>query len=369
MKSHQTDLLLVGSIPLSSAEEVLTECAHYVGDFVPALSDGEFGDRLQWIGYLYQNYYLKHPSIETTRIGESEWSDYDHRTNKQYKNTSATPRSGVVLRVKPNVSALRFERLGYAQEAIASYKQFKLLKEKGVIKPAVRFQVCLPFTYSATAFYFRKPEDWPIITSAYEDAIKREIAQMLQVIPAEELMLQWDVCWEILDLEGYWPYSPSDKRLERNSEPAARLNQDIPDNVMLGYHICYGTAGGWPMKKPKDMSLAVNLVNALSQQTPRPTDFFHIPVGRKAFDSDYYAALKNLKIGDARVYLGLIHDSEEDLVDFKRRLAAATQHLPDFGLASVCGYGRCNPSELRHALQVHRNVMFSMSNGSSQHKD
>jgi hypothetical protein len=107
----------------------------------------------------------------------------------------------------------------------------------------------------------------------------------------------------------------------------------------------------------------VALVNALVAKTPRQTDFVHIPAGRKAFDADYFAGLEELDIGDAKLYLGLIHDSEDGLDDFRRRLTAAKAHWSDFGLASVCGYGRCNPEELAHALSVHRDVMADVTKG------
>jgi len=35
-------------------------------------------------------------------------------------------------------------------------------------------------------------------------------------------------------------------------------------------------------------------------------------------------------------------------------VAAAKQHLRSFGVASVCGYRRCNPAEFEHALDLHR---------------
>ena len=71
-----------------------------------------------------------------------------------------------------------------------------------------------------------------------------------------------------------------------------------------------------------------------------------------------------MDIGDAKLYLGLIHDTEDGLDDFHRRLAAAKAHREDFGLASVCGYERCNLEELANALGVHRDVMADVTGGS-----
>jgi hypothetical protein len=42
------------------------------------------------------------------------------------------------------------------------------------------------------------------------------------------------------------------------------------------------------------------------------------------------------------------------LVQFDDRARLARAHLDDFGIASVCGYGRVSPDELAHALRAHR---------------
>jgi hypothetical protein len=39
---------------------------------------------------------------------------------------------------------------------------------------------------------------------------------------------------------------------------------------------------------------------------------------------------------------------------FRARLDLARAHLEDFGIASVCGYGRVSPAELDDALRAHR---------------
>ena len=48
-------------------------------------------------------------------------------------------------------------------------------------------------------------------------------------------------------------------------------------------------------------------------------------------------------------YLGLIHSMNT----FRERLAAARRHLPDFGLAAYCGFGREPVSALPQILEDH----------------
>ena len=46
---QESDVFLVGSVPLESAEEVFRVCSEKVGDRVFALPDGELGPRQMWI--------------------------------------------------------------------------------------------------------------------------------------------------------------------------------------------------------------------------------------------------------------------------------------------------------------------------------
>ena len=353
MARMENDLMLVGSIPFPTVEDVFTTCSRLIGEYLPCMPDGEVGPRLVWAHYLYERY-KTHPDIELQPIPKGMRGPFDERFSRVAKGRRPVHH----LVVKRGVTRIRFGDLGYSAAAIDSYGKFTRLREQGVIPAHMRFQVAIPFTRSGFGGYFRRTEDYPILEEAYEEVANRELAEIVEAIPAHDLAIQWDVCSEILDIEDYYPWWPKGDRLEMNSEPALRLHLDrLPEQAWLGYHICYGTSGGWPMKKPEDVVLSVALSNALVKKTPRKVDFVHFPAGRKAFDPVYYAALEDLDIGDCKVYLGLIHDTEPDLQDFRKRHAAAKQHLKEFGLASVCGYGRCSPDEINHALEVHRDVM------------
>jgi hypothetical protein len=61
------ELLLVGSVPLETPEEVFRTCARTIGKFVPAPTDGESGDRSLWIIMLAYRVFHGHPDIETLK--------------------------------------------------------------------------------------------------------------------------------------------------------------------------------------------------------------------------------------------------------------------------------------------------------------
>jgi hypothetical protein len=363
MKRMEKNLLLVGSIPLPTVEDVFKKCSSVLGEHLPCIPDGEVGPRRNWVAYLV-GAYKSHPDIVPEPIPENTRCDFDTRLEKTKGRYKERDRGDVHFTVRRGVSKLRLEKLGYAEPAKDSYAKFIKLRTAGVIPKDVRFQVAIPFPRSGFGNFFRKPEDFPIMEEAYEEVARRELAEITKVIPAPDLAIQWDVCGELLDVEGYWPWWPQGDKIEMNTEPAGRLGLDLlPSDVWLGYHLCYGTMGGWPMTQPKSVTSPVMLANALVRKTPRRVDFIHVPAGQKAFDASYYNDLSKLSIGDAKVYLGLIHDSDPDLSDFKKRHTAAKAVMPSFGLASVCGYGRCDQRELDHALQVHRTVIEQVARG------
>jgi len=346
-KRMKGELLLVGSVPLDTAEEVLDLCGRVIGEHVSCLPDGEVGDRIWWVPVLGYRVFNGHPQLETIRRppdvdGVENWKPF--RADDFFK-----------FRVKPGVENVRFgplgERLVYARDAINSYFVFRTLREKGVIAPGVRFQVCLPMTVSALSGYFPEPGDFEKVVPGFEEAMLAEIDAILRKIPADDLVIQWDTCIEVLAVEGFdEPGLTQDFGV--NVAPFGRLSPHIPEEVVLGYHFCYGTLGGWPMITPKDLGVCVKFTNAAVENSGRRVDFVHMPVPRHRFDDAYYMPLRDIESEDIKVYLGLIHhpDTESEL---RQRIAPAKRALPDIGIASVCGFGRMDPSGVPAYLTDH----------------
>ena len=356
MKSNEK-LLLVGSIPMETVADVFRTWGGPLGSLMPCMPDGEVGDRAAWIDMLAFRVYNGHPDLEMLKRpapdnGVERWRPRNLTDGWEFK-------------VRPGVKAVSFGdpgwRLGYARDALNSYFVFETLKKEGVLPRELRFQVCLPLTISALAPYFQDFADWEKVTTGLEAAMRAEIAKILEHIPANELAIQWDEAVEIQDVEFGYPWSPPEGRFERNVAPIWRLSHDIPDEVMLGHHLCYGTLGGWPMVSPKDLSIAVKYANAAVATSGRRVDFVHIPT-LNTIDDAYYRPLRDLDIGGARVYLGLIHEMQ-DKTRFRQRLALARKYLPDFGLSAPCGFGRQNPAVLPARLQEHLDALEFVEKG------
>ena len=266
-----------------------------------------------------------------------------------------------VFKLKPGTEDLRFLELGYADYAIGSYSVFNLLRELGRIPADVKFMVCLPLTNSAIDTFFHDPEDYSQLHEAYEEVMQRELQRMFERIPADDLVIQWDVCIEVLDIEGRLPWTPEGDKLKRNTETIANLSPHIPEDVVLGYHWCYGTLGGWPMTRPKDLNVCVDLSNTSIEVSGRRVDFVHMPLPRHC-EAEYLAPLARLNTSDTKVYLGSIHESD-DVETNAKRAALARQHLPECGLASVCGFGRRLAIDVPWIMELHRDVMHAVNQG------
>jgi hypothetical protein len=341
------DLLLVGSMPFDTAEQTFRwACDGGLAPALPCLPDGEVGERSYWIIMLGYRLYHGHPQIETLRRpnpvdGVENWKPSGRQDNWSFK-------------VREGVSAVRFGdpgwRLGYARDAINSYFVFRVLREKGIIPNGIRFQVCLPLTYSAFASLFPHRVDWPLIVPGLEESMQAEIATILSHIPANDLTIQWDCAVEVALAERAFAWTTETPLLDLVAQTVSALSPRLPREVMLGYHLCFGTLGGWPMHRPKDLSSCVALAQVVLAHSGRQVDYIHIPVLDHAPES-FFAPLKELGSPDTKIYLGVIHHMD-DRADYERRISAAARYLADFGIAAPCGFGR-QPQSVAGLLNDH----------------
>ena len=354
------DVHLVGSMPFDTVEQVLRTSAEQIGDLVTALPDGEVGQRRNWVRYLPLRVYATHPQLEeTSRLDAAE---IERVENAHKRGARPAPWT---FRIRPG-QRLRFDDLHYGRYAIESYAVFRGLRAEGVIPADVRFQVAFPASGSAIEPFFEDVAQWPEAQRAYEAGIRGEVAKMLEVIPAEDLLIQWDLAWEVVDLASgddafydFWPQQTVQEKLARHAELLDELWKGIPDDVLLGYHWCYGTRGGWPMTAMPDLGICVALSNEAARRAGRRLDFVHMPVVRHP-DAAFFAPLDDLRLGaETRLYLGLVHHTDHTDV-FRERLDLARRHADGFGIASVCGYGRVSPDELDVALRAHRDCAHEL---------
>ena len=118
----------------------------------------------------------------------------------------------------------------------------------------------------------------------------------------------------------------------------------VPEDAVLGYHFCFGTWGGWPKSYAPDIGICVRLANEAVARAGRRVDYVHMPVMPDADDA-FFAPLADLDDRrHASPYLGIVLDDGLDA--FERRAEPSSRYLPDFGIASYCGWGREDPASL-----------------------
>jgi hypothetical protein len=346
-----SDLLLVGSLPADSTEQAFRAGAELFGDMIFALPDGETGPRAMWAAYEALRMVYAHPDLEMTGPA-TPGSDIS-------PHVYAIP----AYRVRAGVTEVGWDSWPRIDDAIVSYRQFARLRQEGVIRPELRFQVGLPFPASALQGVLKggSAKDWRTVEHGWLDLAARELARLTAEIPAADLAIQWDVCWEVLDLEGVLAWAPGGA-WERFTRPVERLTPLIPEDVLVGYHLCYGTFPAWPMFEARDLSLLVRMANYAAAHSGRQVDWFHVPGPRdlRSEDDRYYRPLTGLRVGDARVYLGIVLpvDGVEGL---ERRHSAASKYLADFGVANYCGFGRQPGHDGMETLREHQRTVRAIS--------
>ncbi|MFE6735256.1 hypothetical protein [Microbacterium sp. NPDC057650] len=337
--------LLVGSVNYDDAEKTIRTAAEMLGGLLRRIPDGEVGKRFHWI--MFQ------PDV----LGEAEGIERVGENPIPFKaGIDARP-----LRLADGVDAAVIELppLGYADAALESYEVFRSLRDEGAVAQDVRFQVSLPTPLAVVSSYF-SGDDRAAIEPVYADAMLRELDEILAAIPHEDLAIQWDVASEMGIIErasGYgkvmdawWPGDPFDGVVSR----LVALIDAVPADVEVGVHLCYGDAGEKHFIEPTDAGNLVRYANAVIAAAGRDLTWLHLPVPIDRDDAAYFAPLAGLTPVN-ELYLGLVH-REDGAEGARRRIAAASAFVPEFGVATECGIGRAPAGSTEGILQTHADV-------------
>lgn len=332
---------LVGSLTYPDAESAMRAAAEGMGSLLGRIPDGEPGDRFHWI--MFQ------PGV----LAQAEGIERVGDTPVMVGHLDGRP-----LRIAEGVDAagIRFPELGYARAAAESYVVFRRLRDEGVIAPGTRFQVALP-TPTAVIGAFFAGDDRQAIEPVYRDLVYRELDEVLAAIPHEDLSIQWDCAVEFAVIETHdypggstpwWDGDVWDGLVSRAAEAIDR----VPEDVAAGVHLCYGDVAEKHFIEPRDSANLVRFANELTDAATRPIDWVHLPVPIERDDDAYYADLERLAIGDAELYLGLVH-REDGVEGAERRIAVASRHVARFGVATECGIGRAPREATESIFRTH----------------
>jgi hypothetical protein len=348
MSSPRDLLYFVGSVPLGSSEEVFRRLSNEAGPYLRRIPDGETGERLKWIVF-QQRMLVEHPAMEV---------DPTQPPLPVLQSDGTILREIRLLRLKPDVDAdsVAFDT-GYDRAALSGYETFRRLKADGTIPPGVRFQFALP-TPMASGLMYVSPVGRDRYLRAYERAILKVLKSILDAIPHGDLSIQFDVCQEVLLFENYFPVRENDYK-DTVFRQFGRLGAAVPDDVELGFHLCYGSPGDQPLLWLRDASVLVELMTGIDRHVVRQVDFIHIPVPKDAADVFFAPLRRWQKPKGTQLYLGLLQ--HDDTAGDQARIAAARRVMQDFGVAAECGFGRTDPRRVPSILASHRRAAESLA--------
>jgi hypothetical protein len=360
MARAEHPVLLIGGVAGESTEDVLRLVGPAIGDLAVGLTDGETGIRRAWVLFVAFKTWLRHPELRLLRKpkgipGMPEYIASGYDDLYQFE-------------VPQDVTQLRVETLHYATEAAASYTIFRRLRRAGVIPRHTRFQVCLPFPEDAARLFAASPRDMDIMVDAYVDGLRREIGAICEFIPANDLVIQFDVNWEVIAIEYGDSTGEEPLRFKANGDPMLRfigyvkaVSEMVPVDAKMGFHLCYGDLAHKHYRDPVDLGTCVTLANGIKCNALRRVDYVHMPVPRNRTDDAYFAPLQGLKIGDTTLYIGLVHYTDgvpgtlRRLETFKRHYAGPS------GVTTECGIGRRPPDQdMKTMFDIHREAAASL---------
>jgi hypothetical protein len=319
----------------------------HLGGHLRRIGDGEIGERDTWIRWQYP------------RLGQSPQlaavvpdDGYAGRaTIDQYEVVDG---AGPIELVDP----------GYADAAISSYAAFAEVKAAGRIPAHVRFMVGLPTPLSVVTLYIAEGSR-DAVHDAYSAVLRANLQRILDTIPHDQLAIQWEMCIEFGSLEGIWTHLDTglsgDDAKPGIAACITELGNLIPQPVELGFHLCYGDAGHQHFVEPTDTGFLAWAATTLLEGVDRPVQWIHLPVPRDRDDVAYYEPIGQVAVPDGtELYLGLVHQTG-GLEGTRRRVAAASEVVERFGVATECGLGRRSIDDIPALLDQHAAVSDQVS--------
>jgi hypothetical protein len=336
-----------GSVNLPDAETVMREISSRIPRGVRRMTDGETGERGYWILFQIKKF-LAMPEFEPVAAPE-----------QAYESASDAPQMPQ-LRLREGASAdtIQWPNLGYADEYTASFAIFDRLQQEGVVPAGVRFQMQYPTPMASMAGTIA-PEDMVEVAAAYERALFADLDRALATLPHDRVAVQWDVAVEFGLLEGALGTDPMP--LEAILPGLLRCIAQVPADVPVGMHLCYGDYGHQHFKQPESLRMQVDVVNAITG-AGRPPSWASFTVPQNRADADYFAPLRDLQAGpETELYFALVPyhpgDQPEGTTAAQKANIDAVLGGRDWGICTECGMGRVAAADVPALLDLHREIL------------
>ena len=338
-----------GSVNLPDAETVMREISTRIPVGVRRMTEGETGDRNYWI-FFQQQKFTAMPEFEPVPVPE-DGDEYDRIPQ---------------LRLADGRSPddVTWPDIGYAAAYVESFGTFAALQDEGVIPSDVRFQLQYPTPLAGLSGI--AAEDAQQLMASYAGAMFADLDRALDQLPHDRVAVQWDVAVEIgLLAGGFTVETPPD--FDLIVAGLAQCLDQVPDDVPVGMHLCYGDYQHQHFVQPESLALQVRLVNALTAAARRPADWFSFTVPQGRADDAYFAPLRDLQTGpETELDFALVayHPADQAagttaeqtrLID--AYLAESSAGARDWGICTECGMGRVERADVADLLDRHREIL------------
>ena len=340
-----------GSVNLPDTETVMREISSRIPRGVRRMTDGETGERNYWIMFQVQKFGAM-PELQPAGMREVPGGDMPPMP---------------LLRLAGGVAAedVRWPDLGYAAAYAGSYEIFRRLQDDGTIPSGVRFQLQYP-TPLAPISAAIAAEDQEQLGASYQAALFADLDRALARLPHEQVAVQWDVASEFAMLEGGFGFV-NPVQLGQITPGLARCVDQVPGDVPVGMHLCYGDAGHQHFQDPPSLARQVQVANAITSAARRPVSWFSFTVPQAQRDSDYFAPLADLATGpETELYFALVpyYPASQAAGTTARQVAHIDTHLArsaagsrDWGICTECGMGRVQADDVPTLLDLHRTIL------------
>jgi hypothetical protein len=334
-----------GSVNLPDTETVMREIVSRVQSGLRRIPDGETRERSDWISFQLQKF-LDSPFLVPAFPDDDPAEPYQ------------MPQVRLAEEVDP--ADVTWPDPGYAGVYLESYATFVALRRQAVIPGQVRFQVQYPTPFASISAYV-VAEQRESLLGPYTQAMFSDLGRLLATVPHDDVALQWDVAVEFRRLET--GTMGGSQMFHAIVTGLARCVDQVPDDVPVGLHLCYGDYGHEHFKQPESLALQVRVLNAVTAAARRPMSFVSFTVPQYRRDEGYFAPLAGLAANpDTELNFGLVpyHPADQPRGTTEEQIQlidAALGGSRPWGICTECGMGRAQREEIPGLLDLHQEII------------
>lgn len=334
MNELDRSVKFIGSYPAETGEEAMRAQIEYGGHNVLEVSDGETGERQNWIVDHISSYESNDAFVKTKPGG---WTNYE-----DCPEFDVAP--GHTL--TPNDF-----RLQYHANAVRAWPTLAHLRE-AYDRPDLKLQVGVPHSLDMSLFTFGLARGLdPELSDKYAQATAEQIERIRNEPFGDEVVFQIETPASMSMALFPQDQLPSNLHPDMLGKSIGDLANRAPQESHFGVHLCLGDLGNESRGQLPNRAASVILMNAISRHVTwhgkQRLDYIHEPVAAgknpPILDQQAYHELRDLRLHQGTRYIaGMVHEAQT-FEQQKQVLAWIEGELPEgqtLGLAAACGLGR-----------------------------